>query len=173
MKTLRELYGIKGAVISAVDLLYGIGAYAGMTPIKVEGSTGLYDTNYEGKALAAVNALDDHDLVYLHIEASDEAGHEGDVDLKIRTIESLDQRVVKFISERCLQLPDPVAIALLPDHPTPCEIRTHVHDPVPFMIHHPGIPGDGLQEYDEESVLRGSFGLLKGDEFIRALLQRR
>jgi 2,3-bisphosphoglycerate-independent phosphoglycerate mutase len=172
MKTLQELYGIKGAVISAVDLLYGIGAYAGMTPIKVDGSTGLYDTNYEGKARAAVDALRDHDLVYLHIEASDEAGHEGNVDLKIRTIEYLDQRVVRSIVERTASMEHPVAIALLPDHPTPCELRTHVHDPVPFMIHHPGAEPDGIPTYDEQSVLAGSYGLLVGNQFIHALLHR-
>jgi 2,3-bisphosphoglycerate-independent phosphoglycerate mutase len=173
MRTLQESYGIKGAVISAVDLLYGIGVYAGMTPIKVEGSTGLYDTNYEGKARAAVDALREHDLVYLHIEASDEAGHEGNADLKIRTIESLDQRVVRAIMHDTAAMTEPVAIALLPDHPTPCELRTHVHDPVPFMIHHPGTPPDGIDTYDERSVESGSYGLLAGDEFIRALLQRR
>ncbi|MDR4987667.1 MAG: cofactor-independent phosphoglycerate mutase [Bacteroidales bacterium] len=170
MKTFMELYGKTGAVISAVDLIYGIGAYAGFEAVKVPGSTGLYDTNYEGKARAAVDALNRVDLVYLHIEASDEAGHEGDVDLKIKTLESLDQRVVKYIAEQTRQMNEPVAIALLPDHPTPCELRTHVHDPVPFMIYHPGAQPDKVQVYDEESVKEGHFGLLKGNGFIRALL---
>jgi 2,3-bisphosphoglycerate-independent phosphoglycerate mutase len=170
MKTFMELYGKTGAVISAVDLIYGIGAYAGFKPIKVPGSTGLYDTNYEGKAKAAVEALKEVDLVYLHIEASDEAGHEGDVDLKVRTLEYLDQRVVKYIVEETRKMEEPVAIAILPDHPTPCALRTHVHDPVPFMIYHPGTEADSVQEYNEESVKKGFYGLLHGDGFIRALL---
>ncbi len=170
MKTFKELYGKQGAVISAVDLIYGIGAYAGFNPIKVPGSTGLYDTNYEGKAEAAVEALKDNDLVYLHIEASDEAGHEGDAGLKVRTLEYLDQRVVKYIVEQTTAMDEPVAIAILPDHPTPCDLRTHTHDPVPFMIYHPNVKGDAVMEYNENSVESGSYGLLEGDEFIRHLI---
>jgi 2,3-bisphosphoglycerate-independent phosphoglycerate mutase len=170
MQTLHELYGIRGAVISAVDLLHGIGVYAGMTRIGVEGATGLYTTNYEGKAQAALDALRDHDFVYLHIEASDEAGHEGDADLKIRTIESLDQRVVATLRERIAGAAEPVALALLPDHATPCELRTHVHDPVPFLIHRPGVPGDAVRQFDEESVRRGSYGMLASNQFMPAFL---
>ncbi len=170
MKTFMELYGKTGAVISAVDLIYGIGAYAGFKAIKVPGSTGLYNTNYEGKAKAAVDALKDVDLVYLHIEASDEAGHEGDADLKVRTLEYLDQRVVKYIVEETRRMEEPVAIAILPDHPTPCALRTHVHDPVPFMIYHPGAEPDVVKEYNEESVKEGFYRLLHGDGFIKALL---
>jgi 2,3-bisphosphoglycerate-independent phosphoglycerate mutase len=172
MPTLAELYGLRGAVISAVDLLYGIGAYAGMTPIKVDGSTGLYTTNYEGKAQAALDALRDHDFVYLHIEASDEAGHEGDADLKIRTIEYLDQRVVRFLRERTAQAAEPVAIALLPDHATPCELRTHVHDPVPFLIYRPGTAGDGVASFDEDAALHGSYGMIASNQFMPAFLGR-
>lgn len=170
MQTLQELYGIKGAVISAVDLLYGIGKYAGMTGIKVLGSTGLYDTNYEGKAKAAVEALKDHDLVYLHIEASDEAGHEGDEVLKTKTIEYLDQRVVKYIMEETAKMEETVVIALLPDHPTPCVLKTHTRDPVPFIIYHPGEKQDSVTTYDEEATKLGAYGILKGNEFIRALI---
>lgn len=170
MKPFMELYGKTGAVISAVDLIYGIGAYAGFKAIKVPGSTGLYDSDYEGEAKAAVDALKEVDLVFLHVEASDEAGHEGDVDLKILTIEYLDQRMVKYIVEETQKMDEPVAIAILPDHPTPCDLRTHVHDPVPFMIFHPGGKADGIKEYNEESVKKGSYGLLKGNEFIKALL---
>lgn len=172
MDTLQESYGIKGAMISAVDLLYGIGKYAGMTAIKVEGSTGLYNTNYEGKAKAAVDALKDHDLVYLHIEASDEAGHEGDADLKTRTIEYLDHRVVKYILEETARMDEPVVIAITPDHATPCALKTHTHDPVPFIIYHPGSEPDEVDKYDEESARTGSLGTISGDEFIRLVLGR-
>jgi len=171
MKSFQELYGINGAVISAVDLIYGIGHYAGFTGIKVEGSTGLYNTNYEGKAKAAVDALKNNDLVFLHIEASDEAGHEGDVDLKVKTIEYLDQRIIKCIIDETSRMIDDVAIALLPDHFTPCEIRTHSSEPVPFLIFKPGETADSVSEYNEESVKQGQYGLLKEDEFIKSLLQ--
>ena len=120
MRTMREMYGFgKGSVISAVDLIRGIGVYAGLEVLHVEGATGLYDTNYEGKAHAALEALKTNDFVYLHIEASDEAGHEGDVDLKIKTIEYLDNRAVRIIYEETQKWDEPVAIAILPDHPTP------------------------------------------------------
>lgn len=172
METLQTTYGISGAMISAVDLLYGIGKYAGMKAIKVEGSTGLYDTNYEGKAKAAVDALKEVDLVYLHIEASDEAGHEGNVELKTKTIEYLDNRVVKYIVEETAKMNEDVAIAILPDHPTPCAIKTHTHEAVPFMIYHPGETPDEVKEYNEEATKKGFYGTLKGDEFIRALLKK-
>lgn len=171
MKTFRELYGLeKGAVISAVDLIQGIGVYAGFRVIKVEGATGLYNTNYEGKAKAAVDALREVDIVYLHIEASDEAGHEGDAELKTRTIEYLDQRVVKYIVEETAKFEEDVAIAILPDHPTPCALRTHTRDAVPFLIYKPGEKADAVTRYDEESVKAGAFGVLRGNEFIRLFL---
>lgn len=173
MPTLKEMFGIeKSAVISAVDLIQGIGVYAGMEVIHVEGVTGLYDTNYEGKAKAAVDALKTNDLVYLHIEASDEAGHEGDVELKVKTIEYLDQRVVKYVLEEIEKFDEPVSIAILPDHPTPCAIRTHTYDPVPFTIYSTIEKPDSVEVYDEFSVLKGSLGLLKGDEFMRTLLKK-
>ena len=168
MKTLQELYGKTGAVISAVDLIQGIGVYAGMKVIKVEGVTGLYNTNYEGKAKAAVDAIKEVDFVYVHVEASDEAGHDGNIDLKIKTIEYLDQRIVKYIMEETAKMNEPVAIAVLPDHPTPVEMRIHVSDPVPFLIYNPTQSPDSVNEYNELSVLKGSYGLLKGDEFIKA-----
>ncbi|MCK4981257.1 MAG: phosphoglycerate mutase, partial [Candidatus Delongbacteria bacterium] len=170
MKTLQELYGKTGAVISAVDLLYGIGVYAGMEVIHVEGATGLYTTNYEGKAKAAVDALKKYDLVYLHIEATDEAGHEGDVELKMKALEYLDSRAVKYIMEETAKFDEPVAIAVTPDHATPCALRTHTHDPVPFIIYRPGEEPDSVTEYNEDAVEKGSYGLVKDDEFIKALL---
>ena len=172
METLQTTYGINGAMISAVDLLYGIGKYAGMKPVKVEGSTGLYDTNYEGKAKAAVDALKEVDFVYLHIEASDEAGHEGDFILKKKTIEYLDKRVVKYIVEETAKMEEDVTIAVIPDHPTPCELKTHTHDPVPFIIYNPNKAGDDVLEYNEESTKSGFYGILKGDEFMKALLDK-
>lgn len=172
METMRTLYGIKnGAVISAVDLIRGIGVYAGLTPIMVEGATGLYNTNYEGKASAAITALQDNDFVFLHIEASDEAGHEGDVDLKIKTIEYLDSRVLAPIYEATSKMSEPVKIAVLPDHPTPCRLRTHTNAPIPFLIYSPGAEADDVECYDEISASKGSYGCMSGNEFIIEFLR--
>lgn len=172
MKTMKELYGIgKGAVISAVDLIRGIGVYAGLDVIVVEGATGLYDTNYENKVKAALEALKDHDFVYLHIEASDEAGHEGSLELKKKTITDLDQRVVKPLLEELAKWEEPVAIALLPDHPTPIATRTHTAEPIPFVIYKPGVKADGVMAFDEFSAADGAYGLLKEDQFIKELFK--
>lgn len=172
MKTLQELFGIKGgAVISAVDLIRGIGVYAGLEVIMVEGATGLYDTNYEGKTRAALEALRKVDFVFLHIEASDEAGHEGDVDLKVKTIEYLDRRVVKTVLETIADWDEPVTVALLPDHPTPCALRTHTRDAVPFVIYRPGEEPDAVQVYDEQACRDGAFGMLKGLQFMQQLIR--
>lgn len=160
-----------GAVISAVDLIKGIGRYAGLRNIEVEGATGLFDTNYEGKAAAALAALRTDDFVFLHIEASDEAGHEGNVALKYRTIEDLDSRIVGPVYEAVRDWEEGVAIAILPDHPTPCELRTHVSEPVPFLIHYPGITPDPVQVYDEIAAAEGSYGLMKADEFIQEFMK--
>lgn len=173
MKKLADIYPqIKsGAVISAVDLIRGIGHYAGLEIIKVEGATGLADTNYEGKAQAALDALRTHDFVYLHVEASDEAGHDGDLALKLKTIENLDARLVRPIIEEVKSWHDmPVSIALLPDHPTPVEVRTHVKEPVPFAIWHQGIEPDTVQAYDEMSCADGAYGMLKLGEFMQTFL---
>ncbi len=169
MKTYQEMYGKTGAVISAVDLLHGIGVYAGFKVIHVEGATGLYNTNYEGKVKAALDAIKDVDLVYLHIEAADEAGHEGNCELKIKCIEALDERVVKPVMEFAHNYSEPIVIALLPDHPTPCSIRSHVHDAIPFVIYRPGDTPDSVELYDEISAQKGVYGYLKDKEFIRAL----
>lgn len=172
MKTLQELYGIKsGTVISAVDLIRGIGVYAGLKVVLVDGATGLYNTNYEGKAEAAVKALKKDDFVYLHIEASDEAGHEGDVDLKVKTIEYLDSRIVGPIFEAVSTWDESVTIAILPDHPTPCVLRTHTMDPVPFIIYKPGENADEVQVYDEFACRQGSYGELREMEFMQQFMR--
>ena len=173
MQTLHELYGIKsGSVISAVDLIMGIRKYAGLKLIHVEGATGLYDTNYEGKAQAAIDALKNDDFVYLHIEASDEAGHEGDYKLKTKTIEYLDSRVVKTIYEATKDWDEPITIAILPDHPTPCHLRTHTNKPVPFLIYRSNAEADKVQVYDEFESAKGDFGVLVGHEFMDTLFNK-
>lgn len=180
----------RGAVITAVDLIRGIGHYAGLRCIDVEGATGLADTNYEGKAQAAIEALKTDDFVYLHIEASDEAGHDGKLDLKIQTIENLDHRAIRPIWQYVESVnkaweeemrnndgdaskvsTEPIAIAVLPDHPTPIKLRTHTNEPVPFLIYCPGIQQDEVETFDEESCQKGGYGYLKKDEFMKAFME--
>ena len=172
MKTISDTYPqVKsGAVISAVDLIRGIGHYAGLKKIFVNGATGLADTNYEGKAEAAIEALRKYDFVFLHVEASDEAGHDGDLELKVKTIEYLDKRIVKPIYEEVKTWDEPVCIAVLPDHPTPVEMRIHVNEPVPFLIWYPGIESDDVERYDEVSCVSGCYGLLRLQQFMQTLM---
>ncbi len=167
METFQERFGIKGAVIAAVDLIKGVSIYAGFDVIDVEGATGLYNTNYEGKADACLKALKSYDLVWVHVEASDEAAHEGDLDLKIKTIEYFDKRLVGRVLD---SISEDVHIALLPDHFTPVSMRTHVADAVPFLIYDPQKKADKVSQFDEFSCAKGSLGLLEGDSFIKIFL---
>jgi len=160
-------YGLNAAVISAVDLVKGIGICAGMKIVDVPGATGLYDTNYEGKADFALKALKEHDLVFVHVEAPDEAGHSKDYLQKVKTIEDLDKRLVGRILDG---LKEESVVALLPDHPTPIRLGTHSKDPVPFSICSPFLPSDDVQRFDEFSAERGAFGLVKHGCFMPLLL---
>ncbi len=185
MATLQERFPQirRGSVITAVDLLRGIGKLAGLRCIDVEGATGLFDTNYEGKAQAAIEALKTDDFVYLHIEATDEAGHDGNLELKLKTIEYIDHRAIKPIFEAIYgkvedfdpsnpvsSIGEHVAIAVLPDHPTPVAHRTHTNEPVPFLIYKPGTEADSVTTFDEESCAKGSYGLQEKDGFINSFL---
>ncbi|MBR1557360.1 MAG: cofactor-independent phosphoglycerate mutase [Prevotella sp.] len=172
METLMQQYPqVKsGTVISAVDLIRGIGHYAGLKIVEVEGATGLADTNYEGKAQAAIDALKHDDFVFVHVEASDEAGHDGDLELKLKTIEYLDQRLIALIYNKVREWDEPICIAVLPDHLTPVERRIHVGQPVPFLIWYDGIEPDNVQQYDEVSCVSGSYGLLRLNEFMKTLM---
>ena len=172
METLMQRYPqVKsGSVISAVDLIRGIGHYAGLKIIRVKGATGLADTNYEGKAEAAIRALERDDFVFVHVEASDEAGHDGDLDLKLKTIEYLDHRLITPIYNEVSKWKEPICFAVLPDHLTPVEMRIHVGQAVPFLIWHRGIKPDDVQQYDEESCVAGSYGLLRHGEFMQTLM---
>ncbi len=173
MQTLMAQYPQiqRGAVISAVDLIQGIGKYAGLRIIKVPGATGLANTNYEGKAQAAIDALKTDDFVFVHVEATDEAGHDGDLDLKLLAIDYLDKRLIKPILEAINEMQEDVCVAVLPDHPTPVEMRIHVNEPVPFIIWHKGIEPDEVQHYDEESCVSGSYGLLRLNEFMNEFMK--
>ena len=173
MQTLMAQYPqVKsGSVISAVDLIQGIGRYAGLRIIKVPGATGLANTNYEGKAQAAINALKTDDFVFVHVEATDEAGHDGDLDLKLKAIDYLDKRLIKPILEAIHGMDEDVCVAVLPDHPTPVEMRIHVNEPVPFIIWHKGIVADDVQQYDEISCVSGGYGLLRLRQFMNEFMK--
>lgn len=167
MPAFQEKFGVKAAIISAVDLVRGIGVYTGMKIIDVPGATGLYDTNYEGKAEFALRALEDNDMVFVHVEAPDEAGHSRDYELKIKTIEDLDRRLIGHLLDGLRQ---ECAVAVLPDHPTPIKIGTHTRDPVPFAIYTALLESDGLKKFDEFSAKEGKFGLIEGESFMPLLL---
>lgn len=166
MQTFQERYGLKGAVISAVDLIRGTGIYAGMDVISVPGATGLWDTDYEGKADACVAALADHDFVYCHVEAADEASHSQDLDLKIKVIEDFDRRLVTRVLNALEEKGIEAVVAVLPDHPTPVEYGNHVKDPVPVAIWDPRQPADNVTVFDERSVREGALGIMHGRQFM-------
>ncbi len=173
MRTLPERFGISGAAITAVDLVKGLAIYAGMIPITVPGATGLYDTNYEGKADYALKALEEVDFVYIHVEAPDEAGHEQDLALKIRCIEDLDRRLIQRILDGIENKGWETTFAVLPDHPTPIASGNHTREPVPVAIFAPGQQADSVDRYDEESVKSGSLGMLSGSQFIETFFNRK
>jgi 2,3-bisphosphoglycerate-independent phosphoglycerate mutase len=168
--TYREKFGLSGAVISAVDLIKGIGVCAGLDIINVEGATGYIDTNYLGKARAALAALENHDFVYVHVEAPDEASHSGRMDHKIQAIEDFDRLVVGTVLEGIKKFGEYV-ILCTPDHPTPVHLMTHTSDPVPFIIYRGGEgQGNGASSYDETQA--ASTGLvLEGHTLMKELLR--
>jgi 2,3-bisphosphoglycerate-independent phosphoglycerate mutase len=170
MRSFKSMYGASGAVISAVDLIKGIAVNSGMDAVPVEGATGLFDTNYEGKADACLEALKTHDFVYVHVEAPDEAGHDRNLPLKIRCIEDLDRRCIGRILEGLGRLRIDAVVAVLPDHPTPVSTGSHIADPVPVAVWDPRLKPDGVERFDEESAKSGALGLMEGNAFIKTVL---
>ncbi|MDD2836219.1 MAG: cofactor-independent phosphoglycerate mutase [Methanothrix sp.] len=166
MPSFTEKYGLKGAMISAVDLLKGIGRYAGLEVIDVAGATGNIDTNYEGKVQAALQALKRLDFVYLHVEAPDEMGHEGNTELKVKAIELFDERVVGPVVEGLEKSGEDWRVLLLPDHATPISIKTHSRDPVPFTIAGTGVQPDGVESFDEAASQQGGYGLVEATKLV-------
>lgn len=164
-------FGIKGAVISAVDLIKGIGKIIGFEIINVPGATGLWNTNYEGKALYAVNALKKFDFVYVHVEGIDEAGHEGNLKLKIKCIEDFDKRLVKTILEN-IDIKK-VKLAILPDHYTSVKTKSHREGYVPFLIYSPDDIPDSVLRFSEVDSRNGKYGYIEGEEFIRLFLREK
>lgn len=167
LRTYRELYGRNGAMISAVDLLRGIGRLAGLEIIRVPGATGYYDTNYAGKGAAALDALERLDLAVIHVEAPDEAGHNGHLEEKIRALENIDRHIIGPLLERARG--GGMRILCLPDHPTPLRLRTHSAEPVPFALYGEGIEGPAGECFSEKGC--GGREPLPGSELIRLLLE--
>jgi 2,3-bisphosphoglycerate-independent phosphoglycerate mutase len=170
----KEEYGLKGATITGVDLIKGIGTYLGLTNIHVPGATGYYDTDYCGKAEYALKALEDHDLVFIHVEAPDEAGHAGDIQEKIKAIERIDRRILRKLREKLPSIDD-YALAVLPDHPTPIDIKTHTSDPIPYAVYTPGCEADKTEAYNEVSVLNSfknsSNENMEGYKFLKFFIE--
>ena len=151
LDSFEKKYGLKGAMISAVDLLKGIGKFTGMEVINVEGATGYIDTNFEGKAAAAIKALKDgNDFVYIHVEAPDECGHRFEIENKVRAIELIDEKILLPLLEALKD--EDFKIIILPDHPTPCELKTHTNDAVPFLIYKKNAPASGAEAFTEETA---------------------
>lgn len=170
MPTFQKKLGLRGAMISAVDLLKGIGTYAGMEVIDVPGATGDIDTNYAGKVQAVLEALKRLDFVYLHVEAPDEAGHEGDVRQKVRAIELFDQKVVGPVIRGLKESGEDWRVMVLPDHATPISLRTHTREPVPFAMMGTGIEPDGVNSFDEDEAKMGGYGLVEGIGLVEMLV---
>jgi 2,3-bisphosphoglycerate-independent phosphoglycerate mutase len=171
LPTLKERFGLEGAVISAVDLIRGIGLYAGLTPILVPGATGYLDTNYAGKVAATLQALRQVDLVFLHVEAPDEAGHSGDLALKLQALEDLDAKVVGPLLAGLQSLGDHRLLVLC-DHFTPISVRTHTREPVPFVLFDSRTPGDRSQVFTEAEAAATGLLLEQGAHLLPRLLER-
>ena len=172
LQNFEQRFGLKGGIISAVDLLKGIGKLANMRVIEVEGVTGNYDTNFDGKAKACLDALKSGlDYVYIHMEAPDECGHHGDTKNKIYSIEQIDQKVVKAVIEGLEDMGEDFAVLIAPDHPTPLSIMTHCSDPVPYMIYSSKCNlSNGATSYDEEQAEKTGVSYPSGVQLIKKFL---
>jgi 2,3-bisphosphoglycerate-independent phosphoglycerate mutase len=165
LPSFSKKFGVKGSIISAVDLVNGIGRLAGLDVIDVPGITGYYDTNYLGKAEYALASLKSKDFVYIHIEAPDEAGHNGDLNAKITSIEKIDRDIVGTVLNH-FGKHDNVRILVLPDHPTPVKLRTHTSDPVGFVMYGKGIAHDGSKEYSEKAAQANGLKFNSGEALL-------
>jgi 2,3-bisphosphoglycerate-independent phosphoglycerate mutase len=168
MPTFVEMYGKKGAVVSAVDVILGLGRVGGMDAVKPKGATGYIDTNYENKAKAGVKLLKKNDFVYIHVEAADECAHMGDIPNKIRAIEDSDQRLIRvFLKEYAKNFKEDLRVMVLPDHPVPVKLRKHTRDAVPFVISGFGVKADpSIRKYSEAECRKGKYQDLKGRELM-------
>lgn len=169
LPSFSEVYsGSKGAIISAVDVIKGLGYCTNMEVVEVEGATGFIDTNYEGKANAAIEAMKNNDFVYIHLEATDECSHMGRLDLKLEGIEKFDSKIVGPVLKALES--EGISFGVLPDHPVPIRLLKHTRTPVPFALCGPHIKPDSIKSYDENQAAGGSVGQLKKDELMKKLM---
>jgi len=171
MPSFKQKYGLTGSVITAVNLLKGIGVCIGLDVINVPGATGYFDTNYKGKAEYALDSLKNHDVVFVHLESPDEAGHMGDIKAKVKAIEDFDNLVVGTVLKGIKKFGD-YRVIVLPDHPTPISIKTHSADPVPFAMCGGGVKQDSVSHYNEKEVSRSKLSIDSGHELLGFLFKR-
>ncbi len=170
MPSFEEKFGLKGAVISAVDLVKGISICAGLDLIEVPGATGYLDTDYSAKGRYAVEEIDNYDIIFVHIEAPDEAGHNGNKIEKVQCIEQIDDKIIGPVIEKARELED-ARIIVSPDHPTPISLRTHTRDKVPFAVWGKGIEPDNVEYFSEQACKKGRFGSINGHELLKKVLE--
>ncbi len=166
-----EKWGIKASIVSAVDLIKGIGICAGCDVPNVEGATGNFHTNYTGKANAAIEAFRDHDLVYVHVEAPDECGHRGEWDVKVHAIDKIDEFILRPVYEYLKQSGEDFKILVLPDHPTPIETRTHAMEPVPFFLYDSTKEENGVADFTEDNCQNTSFYIPDGSTLLSHVIK--
>ena len=172
LPSFREKWGVSSAVISAVDLIKGIGICAGMKVINVEGATGNIKTNFAGKAQAAISAFEDGvELVYVHVEAPDECGHRAETENKVRSVELIDEKILGPVKEYLDSLSSPYKIMYLPDHPTPVSMRTHSIDPVPFLIYSPAESRRGVETFSEDTASNAGYYVEHGSDLMKLLIK--
>ncbi len=173
LPTIPEKYGLEGSIVTAVDLIKGLGIMAGLEVVEVPGATGYYDTDYAAKARYALESLRSRDFVYLHVEAPDEAGHEGNWEAKVEALENFDRDIVGPFLDETVRLNEDFAFLLMPDHFTPLEVRTHVADPVPFAIYYPHIVPDGGTSFSEKGAASGSHSRFPAWQLMDLLIKER
>ncbi|MDD3717333.1 MAG: cofactor-independent phosphoglycerate mutase [Actinomycetota bacterium] len=171
LPAMKDRYGLAGAIITAVDLIKGLGMLAGMEVVEVPGATGYYDTDYAAKARYALESLRFSDLVYVHVEAPDEAGHEGDWEAKVEALENFDAQIVGAFLDETVRSGEEFAFLLMPDHFTPLEVRTHVADPVPFAVYYPHVVPDRGRSFSEKGVAGGSYAALPAWQLLDLLVE--
>lgn len=173
LPSFSDKWGVRAAIISAVDLIKGIGICAGCTVIEVEGATGNYRTNYRGKAEAAIEAFrDGYDFVYVHVEAPDECGHRGEAEVKVSAIEHIDGEILAPVLDYLRGCGDDYRILVLPDHPTPIAIRTHSSDPVPFLLYDPRVEAHGVETYTERSCAALGHHIADGSTLLSYMIDK-
>ena len=173
LPSFKEKWGINGAVISAVDLIKGIGLCADMEVINVDGATGNYSTNYTGKATAAIDAFHrGNDLVYVHVEAPDECGHRGEWDVKVKAIEKIDELILAPVFKYLEESGEDFKVLVLPDHPTPVEIRTHSHEPVPFFMYDSRKESAGVDLFSEDNCAKMNHHIADGSTLFGIMIEK-